>query len=189
MAIRNMKAVLRLRRDSENNLNRSNLILLDGEVAIADTPFNGKRIKIGDGLHRFSELQYENMGILTEGLLVDDSTMKYPDNSTTIDPNNHLLFLDRNTGGMYYWNGDQYVYINRQIAELPIASDTVQGILKLYDTIEGQNTDGAVTQRAVNEAFNKVQVAANNVAWRFADNDDEMLVSDFSTLQNLDVFN
>lgn len=188
MAEKNMNAVLRLRRDSENNFKRSNMILQLGELALVTTPFDGMLVKIGDGVHRFTQLNYESFGILVKGFLHDAHSRAgfvLTDNETSVTPENHLLFLDLNTSFLYYWDGDEYKYIGGQ--DVVIATDQVAGISKLYNSVNGQNTDGSVTQRAVNSAFNQVQTAANNLQFSMDENDQEMLVTNFFDLKNLNI--
>lgn len=187
MAEKSMNAVLKLRRDSENNFNRSNIILQKGEIALVTTPFSGTQIKVGDGTTRFKDLNYNNFGLLVEGFKNSDTEFVYPDNSTVVNPENHLLFMDRNTGFMYYWDHEQskYMYVNRDI--VPVADASTAGIAKLYQTVDGDNTDGAVSQFAVKGAFNQVQTAANNLVWKIDEEDDEKLVTNFSDLQSLSI--
>lgn len=42
------------KRDSKENWDVNNLVLLDGEIAIVD----GERMKIGNGINRYSELPF-----------------------------------------------------------------------------------------------------------------------------------
>lgn len=185
MAEKQMNAVLRLRKDSENNFNRSNIVLQDGEVAIVATPFSGTKLKIGDGQHRFNELSYDTFGLLVEGFKNSDTQFVYSDNSTIVDPQSHLLFLDRNTGFMFYWNNNQekYLYVNKN----EIATSETAGITKIYDNINGQNTDGSVTQAALNTAFTRIQNAANTVVFQMNANDSEQLDADLSSLSALQI--
>lgn len=187
MAEKQMNAVLKLRRDSQNNFERSNIILQKGEIALVTTPFSGTQIKVGDGTTRFKDLNYNNFGLLVEGFKNSDTEFVYPDNSTIVNPENHLLFMDRNTGFMYYWDhqDSKYKYVNRDI--VPAASASTTGIAKLYDDLDGNNTDGSVTQYAVRGAFSKVQTAANNIVWKMDDEDREKLITNFSDLQSLSI--
>lgn len=180
-----MNAVLRLRKDNENNFKRSNIVLQSGEVAVVATPFHGTQLKIGDGQTPFRDLAYETFGLLARGFK-NNADFYETDNTTIINPNNHILFLDINTGFLYYWDeGDnEYKYVSGSI--VPIATDTVAGIMKLYDTINGENVDGAVTQRAVKEAVSAVQTAAHNVIFEVAN---EELKADFSSLADLQILN
>lgn len=185
MAEKQVNAVLRLRKDSENNFKRSNIILQDGELAIVSTPFSGLKIKIGDGRHRFDELNYDTIGLLVEGFKRTDTQFVYSDNATVVEPQDHLLFLDRNTGFMYYWNthNSKYEYVNKN----ELATDQMAGIVKLYDSINGQNTDGAVTQAAVNVAFSRIQNAAKEVVYEMDEEDTERLNTNLSSLNALQI--
>lgn len=187
MAEKQMNAVLKLRRDNETNFNGSNIILQKGEIALVTTPFSGLQVKVGDGTTRFRDLNYNNFGLLVEGFKNSDTEFVYPDNSTKVNPENHLLFMDRNTGFMYYWDHEQskYMYVNRDI--VPVATDAVAGIAKLYQTVDGGNADGAVSQVAVKGAFSQVQTAANNIVWKMDEEDREMLTTSFSDLQSLSI--
>ena len=184
MAEKQMNAVLRLRKDSENNFNRSNIILQDGELAIVSTPFSGTKIKIGDGQHRFDELNYDTLGLLVEGFKHSDIEFAFTDNSTIVDPHDHLLFIDRNTGFMYYWNNNnsRYEYVNKN----ELATNSVAGISKLYDDF-GDNTDGSITQATLSVAFRRVQNAANTVKFGMNSEVPEQLDADLSSLTALQI--
>lgn len=185
MAEKQVNAVLRLRKDSENNFSRSNIILQDGELAIVATPFSGTKIKIGDGRTAFNTLKYDTLGLLVEGFKTSDTQFLYPDNATIVDPANHLLFLDRNTGFMFYWNSsnEKYEYVNKN----EVATSSIAGISKLYDNINGNNTDGSVTQAALNTAFTRIQNAANTVVFSMNSDDREQLDADLSSLNALQI--
>ena len=48
------------------------------------------------------------------------------------------------------------------IADIDIASPTAAGITKLYDEARGQNTDGAVSQKAINDELSDIDDALND---------------------------
>ena len=186
MAEKQMQAVLKLRRDSENNFNRSNIVLQEGEIALVSTPFQGTQIKIGNGQARFSELKYDTLGLLARGFLANETT--FNDNTNhAIDHDEHILFLDLNNGFLYYWDSvnNKYQYVKQN--EVPAATSSVAGIMKLYDTVSGTNSDGAVTQSALNTAMRRIQVASQSVQFEMDSVDEELLKTDFSTLQALQI--
>lgn len=177
MAEKKMQAVLQLRRGDENYFLRSNIVLQKGEVAIVTTTYQGTRIKIGDGSTRFENLPYETFGLLAKGFISSSDPSVF--NDATMHPinhNAHLLFLDQNTGFLYYWDpvNNRYQYVR-------------QNEVKLYDSIDGTATDGSVTQRALNAAMNRIQNAARNVVFGMDDTDTELLKTDFSSLQALQI--
>lgn len=179
MAEKQMNAVLRLRRDSENNFNRSNLILQKGEAAVVVTPFNGTQIKIGNGEDTFNSLPYETFGLLLKGYKDNDRFLE-SDQSTVVNPANHILFLDIPTGFMYYWDGIQYVYVNK--TEIPVATDQIAGIVKLYNDLNNHNVDGAITQNAVVKMAENIESITFNM-----DQDDERLDMDLLPLKNVKI--
>ena len=72
------------------------------------------------------------------------------DQSSEILPHvDFKLYLDKLTGKVYYFNGTAFLSIT---GEIPVATDTEAGIIKLYGTT-GENTDGAMTQKAVTDAL------------------------------------
>ena len=202
MAEKQMNSVIKLRRDSERNfIQKGDIKLQAGEVAVVYTDFEGTRIKIGDGVHRFSELPYDTFGILVTGRINGDTEfISMTDNSYVIDPNKHVLFLDVNTGFLYYWDTTEqkYKYIVKN--EIPDASETIKGIAKLYNDLgsldEYRTTqdanwgkDGSVNRNALNEAFSKIQTSASNFVLSMDDEDEEMLNADAVSLTSLDIFN
>lgn len=187
MVAKQLNAVIRLRTDTENNFTRANLVLQSGEVAIVHTPFNGIQIKIGDGEKPFTQLPYETFGLLCKGKLLSNTEFREKDQVTLAKPDDHILFLDITSGKMHYWDGTKYCPVGSG-SEVPIASDTVVGIAKLYSTISGTNEDGSVTQKAINKAFTDVESAANNLLFEVekeAESKDGMLIADFSQLKEL----
>lgn len=194
MAQKDMQAVLKLRRDSENNFTRSNIVLQEGELALVTRPFAGIQVKVGNGSDRFNDLPYANFGLLVKGFLVNDTKFVRTDNVTEVNPTEHILFLDGNTGFLYYWDPGKeglnprparYVYVKQD--EVPAATDAVAGIMKLYNDLNGSNTDGAVTQAAVNTAMRRIQNAANGVVFEMDTEDTEKLNADLSPLGALQI--
>ena len=61
-----------LRTDDEKNWASSNPILKTGELAIVKTASNNIKIKVGDGIQKFNELQYLNDELVETGLLSAD---------------------------------------------------------------------------------------------------------------------
>ena len=51
---------MRQRRDTQENWEKNNPILLNGEIALVDTPNGELRMKIGDGANRYSALPFND---------------------------------------------------------------------------------------------------------------------------------
>lgn len=195
------QTIIRLRKANEADFIEKNTALADGEVAIVETPFDGIRLKIGQGEgSTFNSLPYETFGLVLKGKVANNDTMfirsdnvtgvgKTATGYTVPGPTEFLLFVDTTSGKIYYWNVDQdkYVSVTGSSVDIPVATESVAGIMKLYDTLDGTNTDGTVTQRAINVGFRKVQTAANNVVANMNTVDNEMLQIDLNTLKTLNV--
>ena len=169
--MKEFKTRIALRRADESTLTSKNPQLLKGEIVLVDTP-SGLKTKIGDGEKTFNELAYEEFlikGYLMNGKFYTDSTY-----TIEIPASIDHLYLDINTARttkkcLYFWDGTKYVPTNGE----DIATDTVAGIVKLYDA-EGDNTDGTMTQRSITEAVK------NGVV----DEDDECLILTHIAIDN-----
>lgn len=178
MSEKTVQAVIKLRRGSENEFNRSKLVLQKGEVALVTTSFQGTQIKIGDGVTRFDQLKYDTLGLLAKGFISSSDPSVFNDTSVhPINHDEHLLFLDQNTGFLYYWDpvNNKYQYVR-------------QNEVKLYDTLDGSATDGSVTQRALNVAMNRIQNAARNVQFEM-NAAEETLNANLDSLTALQILN
>ena len=62
--MKTVNAVIRLRRDSEVDFEKvkDTFIPANGEMVLVDTTNDGLRVKIGDGVSTFAELDYTNLG-------------------------------------------------------------------------------------------------------------------------------
>ena len=62
--MKTVNAVIRLRRDSEVDFEKvkDTFVPANGEMILVDTTNDGLRVKIGDGVSTFAELDYTNLG-------------------------------------------------------------------------------------------------------------------------------
>ena len=73
-----------------------------------------------------------------------------------VEKRENVIYLDIDTNQLYYWANDSYHIIE---SHLPLASETILGVLKLYDSV-GDNVDGTMTQRAITEELDsKVELS------------------------------
>jgi hypothetical protein len=77
--------------------------------------------------------------------------------TTEVEKRENIIYLDINTNQLYYWANDSYHIIE---SHLPHASETILGVLKLYDS-KGNNVDGTMTQRAITEGLDNVEENVN----------------------------
>ena len=134
-----------LRRDNDYNYNKvgEKFIPKKGEVCLVDTEFYGLRVKVGNGVDNFKTLSYQdnNNNVILNGYFLNNKF--YTDSTYTkeLEQGINHLYIDKNSNGsIFVWTGTEF----RNVA--PEATDTVAGLVKLYNT-KGQNIDGSVTQQ------------------------------------------
>ena len=132
-----------LRRDNDYNYNKvgEKFIPKKGEVCLVDTEFYGLRVKVGNGVDNFKTLSYQdnNNNVILNGYFLNNKF--YTDSTYTkeLEQGINHLYVDKNSNGsIFVWTGTEF----RNVA--PEATDTVAGLVKLYNT-KGQNIDGSVT--------------------------------------------
>lgn len=155
-----VNAILRLRRDNDYNYAKikDTFIPANGEICLVDTARYGLRAVCGDGVSTFGQLEY--IGESFQQGYWDYITEKfYKDKNLTqeiVDKRENVLYLDIDSSQLYYYTGSEFKLIE---LNLPTASETVLGVLKLYDSI-GDNIDGTMTQRAITEELDtKVELS------------------------------
>ena len=155
-----INAILRLRRDNDYNYAKikDTFIPANGEICLVDTARSGLRAVCGDGVSTFGQLEY--IGESFQQAYWDHITETfYYDKKLTQEITNkkeNVLYLDIDSSQLYYYTGFEFKIIEMN---LPTASETVLGVLKLYDST-GNNIDGAMTQRAITEELDtKVELS------------------------------
>ena len=68
-----------------------------------------------------------------------------------IEPSVNKIYIDAIKNKTYIYNGVNYVDISQDI---PIASETTAGTMKLYQTT-GNNIDGTMSQKAITDELNE----------------------------------
>ena len=155
-----VNAILRLRRDNDYNYAKikDTFIPANGEICLVDTARHGLRAVCGDGVSTFGQLEY--IGESFQQGYWDYVTGKfYKDKNLTqeiMDKRENVLYLDIDSSQLYYYTGSEFKLIE---FNLPTASETILGVLKLYDSV-GDNVDGTMTQRAITEELDtKVELS------------------------------
>ena len=140
-----------LRRDNDYNYARvaNTFIPLKGEPCLVDTARQGLRVKIGDGVTPFGELEYVDtyliMGYYINGAFYEDLNK----NKVYI-PSFNRIYVDKLTYSLFYYDGAAY---QQASAYVRAASSEAAGILRLYNTT-GSNEDGTMTQKAITDELN-----------------------------------
>lgn len=151
-----INAIIRLRRDNDYNYAKikDTFIPANGEICLVDTARYGLRAVCGDGVSTFGQLEY--IGESLQQAYWDNSTQTfYHDKQLTREitsKKENVLYLDIDTSQIYYYTGSQFKQIE---LGLPTASETVLGVLKLYNTT-GNNTDGTMTQKAITQELDNL---------------------------------
>ena len=155
-----INAILRLRRDNDYNYAKikDTFIPANGEICLVDTARSGLRAVCGDGVSTFGQLEY--IGESFQQAYWDHITETfYYDKKLTQEITNkkeNVLYLDIDSSQLYYYTESGFKLIEMN---LPTASETVLGVLKLYDST-GNNIDGTMTQRAITEELDtKVELS------------------------------
>ena len=155
-----VNAILRLRRDNDYNYAKikDTFIPANGEICLVDTARYGLRAVCGDGVSTFGQLEYISESF-QQGYWDYITEKFYKDKNLTqeiVDKRENVLYLDIDSSQLYYYTGSEFKLIE---LNLPTASETVLGVLKLYDSI-GDNIDGTMTQRAITEELDtKVELS------------------------------
>lgn len=147
MANVQIKTKIQLRNDTSAAWSTNgSLVLGKGEIAIENCTDGTNKIKIGDGTQTWANLPYlyagAEVGYLSNNLFYKDSTYQ----ETLIGYRNRI-YVDLNSKKLYFYDGQNY------LDTVPAASDSVPGIMKLYNTT-GQNTDGTMTQKVITDQLN-----------------------------------
>lgn len=157
-----IKTVIKLRRDSLSNYaSVGTHVPLVGEVCLVDTLSRGLRMKIGDGVNTFLNLPWVDednpsiiLGYLNNGHFYKDlqHTQEISDFFTNI------IYIDIPSSVIYYYDGES---LQASKVNLPNASASVPGVLKLYTT-HGQNEDGTMTQKAITNAIDDIYLTVDS---------------------------
>lgn len=170
--VKTLKTIIQLRRDNDYNYEKvKDTVLLNGEIWLVDTSRDGLRAKVGDGVHTYAQLDFEDTQYVRRGYYDKDNTKKfYYENSYTneMEASTNSIYIDASRSKIYYYDG-AYISIDDM---LPTATAEIAGVAKLYSTT-GQNTDGAMSQKAITDELNKKVEASVNT-------DDEMLILSIS---------
>ena len=133
-----LNARIQLRRDNDYNYNsRPNFKPLAGEVCLVDVVGEGLKVKVGDGITHYKNLDWYYpsellgttklyLGYYYDGKFYEDITHLHE-----IEADIKNLYIDKDKSTIYYYYADDY---HSTSAEIVPASAVTAGILKLYPT-------------------------------------------------------
>ena len=147
-----MKTIIKLRRNNLYNYEKyqDSFIPENGELCLVDTPKSGLRVKCGDGVSTFSELDYVDT-ILYKGYLFDGVFYKDPQHTQPYEENINKIYADLAKAKLYIYDNGAYQSVS---TDAPYATVEVPGIMKLYKST-GQNEDGTMTQKSITDEIDK----------------------------------
>jgi len=168
MAERELKTRIGLRRDLESNYSSTFQPKL-GEVLLVDTEVYGLRVKIGDGVKTYANLDFvdKNNNVILNGYYLNGKFYKDSTYQVELEKDENKIYIDKNAKQIYIYNDvdSKYHCIDEMIAT---ATDAKAGLTKLYKT-SGQNEDGSMTQKAITDGI-------DDVAFAVDDSDPECLI-------------
>ena len=147
-----IKTIIKLRRNNLYNYEKyqDSFIPADGELCLVDTPKSGLRVKCGDGVSTFSELDYVDT-ILYKGYLFDGVFYKDAQHTQPYEENINRIYVDLAKAKLYIYDNGAYQSVS---TDTPYATVEVPGIMKLYKST-GQNEDGTMTQKSITDEIDK----------------------------------
>lgn len=147
-----IKTIIKLRRNNLYNYEKyqDSFIPENGELCLVDTPKSGLRVKCGDGVSTFSELDYVDT-ILYKGYLFDGVFYKDPQHTQPYEENINKIYADLAKAKLYIYDNGAYQSVS---TDAPYATVEVPGIMKLYKST-GQNEDGTMTQKSITDEIDK----------------------------------
>lgn len=169
-----VNAIIACRRDNDYNYAKvaTTFIPKSGEICLVDTSRQGLCAIVGDGSATYESLLAKGYAndIFAKGYFQDGIFYNVRNNPTEVnilDKNTNKIYIDlNNTHNIYYYDGESFVLIGA--GEIPTASATIAGVMKLYD-VTGDNIDGTMTQKAITDELNqKFEMKVNQ--------DDESLI-------------
>lgn len=163
----------RICRDNSNNYD-DDFVALNNQICLVDTGEKNLRIKIGDGVTLWKDLPYADEDLLKQinsvvlnGYYLNEKFYTDSTYVNQLEKNVNKIYIDKNSNVVYHYDGTKFISVNET---LPTASDVTAGITKLYQT-GGQNTDGAISQKAITDGVQSISFAIDET-------DEECLVLD-----------
>lgn len=160
---------VRLWKDTDENFEaiKDSLVPLNGEIIIVEFSDGDIRYKVGDGKTTYASLKFADQmirdqvcGIVIKGYHFENEFYTTKDHNIKIVGYDYKLYIDLDSSEIYYYSTDDKKY--HSLTHLPTASDTVAGVMKLYNKT-GEHEDGTMTQKSItSEIAKKFIVSTGN---------------------------
>ena len=147
-------------RDNDYNYDKvaNTYIPASGKICLVDTARDGLRVKVGDGVTVWKDLEYADEFIV-KGYFYKDKFYKDNFHHKPIEGATQKIYIDLHTRTIYFYEGGAYLSTRGEVYEQ--ATSEKPGIMKLYQTV-GKNTDGTMSQKAISDELDdKFEVTLN----------------------------
>ena len=148
-------------RDNDYNYDKVADIYIpaSGKICLVDTARDGLRVKVGDGITVWKDLEYADefiiKGYYHEGIFYKDEQYTIP-----ISGVSHKIYIDLVERVIYFYDGENFLTAASG-ANKP-ASESEAGAVKLYQEL-GNNIDGTMSQKTITDELNdKVKIQLNH---------------------------
>ena len=143
-------------RDNDYNYDKvaDTYIPASGKICLVDTARDGLRVKVGDGVTVWKDLEYADefivKGYYHEGAFYKDEQYTVP-----ISGASHKIYIDLAEQVTYFYDGENFLTSGETSKP---ASESEAGVVKLYQG-PGNSVDGTMSQKAItDELDDKVEM-------------------------------
>ena len=147
-------------RDNDYNYDKVADIYIpaSGKICLVDTARDGLRVKVGDGVTVWKDLEYADefiiKGYYHEGTFYKDEQYTVP-----IYGASHKIYIDLAEQATYFYDGENFLTSGGTSKP---ASENEAGAVRLYQRL-GNNIDGTMSQKAITDELNdKVKIQLNH---------------------------
>ena len=149
-------------RDNDYNYNKvaDTYVPARGKICFVDTAHDGLRVKVGDGVTVWKDLEYADEFII-KGYYYENNFYKDKNHTKLLSGAIQKIYIDLAERTIYFYDGERYISASGNATQIEPATEEKAGITKLYQTI-GNNSDGTMSQKAIaDELNNKIEIALN----------------------------
>lgn len=151
-----------VRRDNDYNYEKvaDTFVPLNGEICLVDTAKDGLRVKCGDGVTVWRDLEYADEFIV-KGYFHEDKFYKDNLHTAPINGATQKIYIDLRTRRIYFYEDGVFYTTAAGITIDDTASSDRPGVMKLYQGL-GEGEDGTISQKAISDELKeKVEVTLN----------------------------
>lgn len=149
-------------RDNDYNYDKvaDTYIPASGKICLVDTARDGLRVKVGDGVTVWKDLEYADEFII-KGYYYENNFYKDKNHTELLSGAIQKIYIDLAERTIYFYDGERYISASGNATQIEPATEEKAGITKLYQTV-GNNSDGTMSQKAIaDELNNKIEIALN----------------------------